>query len=297
MLFKCFNAFEYDFHEMKTFFAQNKMPVTLFDFDFINRDDPMYDKNMLLVMLSLTNNSTSSEKIKQYNQDKYAAIFNKMPKWREIWQQHEPFLRQLVNKLDRTMSVITGSTQLSSEAVNLPANGRLERFMNTLQNETEEIIGSGFHPVRNLFRKSCDPNILMISVNNKKAFVIAKPTLAGSEVFSSGAGSFYITELAQRQYISQSVGKKCKCEACRLNWPTLDGLKAIDSSFKDPRTCGVSSKAKIKENIKKGVEYVEKNYRPGMPVKEVYCYIKMINYWMHLLATSPLYPQIGSALK
>lgn len=300
LLFKFFNTFDYNFKEMKTFLKQNDKPVNVFNYDFSNRDDPVYHKNMMHVMTSVTTYSMYKEDAK-IRAPEYVALFKKFPKWRKIWKQHEHFLFQLLVKLMPAMIAISDSSHFVTQSVNTPAMNPQECLRNSMLAKTaiwkQELIGIGFYPVKNLFRSSCYPNVQLISANNQKAYVVTKPTLAGSEVFCDGMNNFYDAELLFRQEMNQELfGSKCNCDACTNKWPKLDDLEAIDPNFISPRfidirALALSSKAKVIviENIKKSIAYIEANYKPGKPTKEVCTCIRFI-FWMHLLAQSPVYP-------
>jgi hypothetical protein len=97
---KCLRLFEWKVDELEEFVKSIKQqPKTVFDFDFSDRDDPMYEKNMIRVMLSqyrgiLTNQSFLVSRVIATT----LSYVNKHPKLKILWHSRSELFEALLIK-------------------------------------------------------------------------------------------------------------------------------------------------------------------------------------------------------
>lgn len=298
MLLKCINVFDGDVKALQSFVEKNKKHVTVFDFDFSNPEDPMYDKNMILVTLSVRNNAHYCKLMTSAMGGETRAFINHHPKLKEMWRQHAPFLNKMLEKLFIPTTFLTHMSVWFSKEVNVTtasALGQIQSMMmpNTRREKLREgNAGEGLYPAHCVSNGSCDPNVYVVSVGNKIAWIVSKPTPVGSELTHKYIEPFYNLGPAanrQNQFVSY-FGYKCDCEACKNDWPRLDAMKPIDGKFEYRSINALSTPMQAKERIKKNIAYIEKNYVPNRPTKEVYTTIDYNLYEFSSLTKPAFYP-------
>lgn len=218
-------------------------------------------------------------------------------KLKELWKNHSRFLNEMLGKLIYPISFLSHMSIFFTNAVNLPSEtyfGKFQERMKPIPNRKnlyEENAGQGFYPALCLLNGSCDPNMHVISVGNKLAWIVSKPISAGSQIFRKYVQPFYNCGPAsyRQDSINKSYGYRCCCPACKFDWPRFSGLKALDPNFEYNNNQTISTHDVAKENIKKNIEYIEKNYEHNRPTKEVYLCIDYNLYEFSSLAKPAWY--------
>lgn len=297
LLIKCLNIFDNDVSEFQKFVEGNEKPATVFDFDFSNPDDPMYLKNMILVMLSVQNNAAYCKILMLAMENEIQDFIDCHDNLKQLWTNDSNFLNEMLDKLSFPITFLTHMSAFFSKDINLPTETSLGKLQKLLKPKSarekmyEQNAGQGLYPAFCLLNGSCDPNIFVVSVSNKLVWIVSKPTPAGSQVFCRYTQPFYnCGSVSYRQkMLNQSYGFRCCCSACRSNWPKLCELASVDPKFKYNDDQAMSTHEKAKNNIKKNIDYIEKNYKYNCPTKEVYSSIDYNLYEFSTMAKPAWY--------
>lgn len=297
MVLKCLNLFDYNVEELQKFVDEHKNPVTILDVG--NPNDPMYQKNMILVALSIRNAAAQFKMSKNMVPTMTSAFIKQHAKLQQLWSKHGIFLDSLLERFLLPSSQYGAVFSWFSRDINQPAESMKEKLMENLfkhesmQEMHRENIGSGLYPVSSgLLNGSCNSNIYAVGVSNKLALIVSRPVLAGDQIFRKNSETFYFCGPAGRRQENtrQHFGYICDCEACKYNWPLLANLKLSDPSFNEDHIEVLSSFQQAKENIKKNNAYIEKFYKVNQPTLEVYMTIDN-NIFEYFAAAKPsFYP-------
>lgn len=239
---------------------------TVFDFDLSNPRDPSYRKNLLLVV----NSMAKSENSRIVITDKMKAIFNSSP-FDTLWESED----------DRDFLIDCFHNQLRIHNTN-----QLEMGEHTLVQDSVasapywyvKTIGSGLCPFASLFNHSCDANVKRTCIDNRIAFVIAKPVAKGEQLFLSYGYSFYKFPREERQNLLQRFSFTCDCRACIENYPEMMKLTRLNLDFSEPEFRTLSTQAAANE-FKKNSEYIKKSIENHPSYETTTCQI----YNDHLL--------------
>ena len=88
-------------------------------------------------------------------------------------------------------------------------------------------IAGAIYPVVSLMNHSCDPNVSPLGHTiNGRVVVVADRTLKkGEPLYVTYNCGFTRSEIQMRQaYVERIYHFKCRCIACKLNWPIMSGL-------------------------------------------------------------------------
>lgn len=227
--------FDGNVDDMKRFLDANEKPFTVFDFDFSNKDDPMYVKNMILATLSMSHNMNCAQIGEYHCLTTHHRFIVKHPKLLSMWMSpHKTFLDQLLCKfLD--VEDVKGLVSCFVEVdMNLKEDGY--ELMDGKVDGVEKIeeffinrVAFVNDPYVSLVNQSCFPNICMKFVNNKHVWIVIRPIEAGEQLFMfRGPGIKYVTPRLQRQQMMlEYFGFRCDCDGCFNNWPTQGGLRKL----------------------------------------------------------------------
>ncbi|KAG4075380.1 hypothetical protein HA402_003171 [Bradysia odoriphaga] len=297
LLMKCLNVFDYNVPEFQKFVEKNRKPVTVFDFDFSDPEEAMSLKNAILVMLSIQNNAPYCKILVSIMGSEIRDFVSCHAKLKQLWENHGKFLNEMLAKLIFPVTLLTHMSAFFSKEINLPTETRLGRLQKERKPKParekmfEQNSGQGLYPAFCLLNGSCDPNVFVVSASNKLVWIVAKPIPAGSQLFCKYDQPFYNSGPASRRQglFKQSYGYTCCCEACLYDWPRLSALEAVDPSFKYNDNQTLSNHEEAVENIRKNIEYIEKNYKHNRPTKEVYTSIDYNMYEFSSLAKPAWY--------
>lgn len=293
MLLKFLNVFAGDVDELKKFLDENKKRTTIFDFDFSDPNDPMRQKNFILAQLALRNNSKQMGLMFDYFKFTNKEFVNCHPKLKKLWREHGRFLDDLLEKLSGPAFCCINLPVRVSQPINLSNESLFQEA--TAQSFGDifiETVGVGFYPAFLSLNGSCNGNVGIVPVGNKAVWVVNKPVPAGAQLFREYISQFFDNGPAahRREENQKYYGFTCECEACKRDWPTLDGLKAVDPNFKRQQIRSLSTRVQAQENIKKYVEYIDNNYQHKKPTKEVYVSIVNMDFELHTMAKPSFYP-------
>lgn len=288
LLLRCLNVFDYNVPELQRFVKAHQKPVTVFDFDMSKLEEPMFSKNSILMILSVQNSATHCKHLADAMAEETRAFINKHPRLRMLWDDHKSFLNEMLQRVMFPVTLLTNMSAFFSKEINISPT--LEDKPTSSGNQMfEQNCGQGIYPAYSLLNTCCDPNIFAVSVGKKLAWIVSRPIPAGSQLFCKYDQPFYSFGPASRRQaiFDNSYGFVCTCDACRNDWPTLPQLTAIDPSFQYNQT--LSTHEEAEKNIKKNNEYIEKNYNPNRPTKEVFSSIEYNMQEFALLAKPAWY--------
>lgn len=250
--------FDDNVDELKKFLAANSKPKCVFDFDFSNKDDPMYRKNMILATLSMSHDMNCAQMGKFHCLKTHHRFVMKHPKLRALWMSsHKKFLDELLLKfLD--VEDVKGRVNCFNEIdMNLKEKG-----YDLIDQKTDipfkvdtffcNAVADVIDPYLSLLNQSCYPNIITKVVNNIHAWIVVRPVKAGDQLFMfRGPGIKYVTPRAERQeIIRECFGFKCDCDGCRKNWPTQQNMKKfVDVSSAEEKLVISLQNMKLKSEI------------------------------------------------
>lgn len=227
--------FDDDVDEMKKFLDANAEPKCVFDFDFSNRDDPMFERNMILATLSMSHNMNCAKMGKQLCLTTHHRFILKHPKLRSLWMSsHKDYLDDLLCKLldvEDVKGLVSCFTELD---MNLNDSGydlidKKTDGVKKIGNVYANSVGFVNDPYLSLLNQSCYPNIFTKFVNNKHAWIVIRPIEAGEQLFMfRGPGIKYVTPRLQRQQMMlEHFGFKCDCDGCVNNWPVQQEMRKL----------------------------------------------------------------------
>lgn len=217
---------------------------TVFDYDLNNSEDPLYKINLLLV----ANSMAKSEHSKIVITDKMKNMFNSPP-FDSLWDTDE----------EREFLIECFHNQLRIHNTNQLEMG--EHVFESFSDQScwyVKTIGSGLCPFASLFNHSCDANIKRTCIDNKIAFVVARPITAGSQLFLSYGYSSHRIPKNERRNLLQRYSFTCDCEACIQNYPELPELPKYDPDFVEPSFCAMSVNEAVSQ-FRSNCEYIERN--------------------------------------
>lgn len=254
---------------------------TIFDFDWSNNGDPIYNINMLLAVNSLPVH------------DDVIEMFSK-----DFTQNHfflqEQFKSMATSKEDRDFLYNFFLKQLSCLITN--RIGLVNEYSRKIEPDgTERVlprgIRAGIFPFMSLFNHSCDPNVTYVNVDNKICIYATRPIHAGEQVCISYFSPFITNSKAERQErIVRTHNFKCDCIACAQNYPTFDQLERKDPTL-DFEALSLThtgdgvvpfSSADAIVELKKCIQYIENKYKyhPCCEVSTTIFYIVHLMYKM-----------------
>jgi hypothetical protein len=291
MIIKCLTVFDWNVEDFKKFWEANKQTVTVFDLDFSDRNDSMYEKNMIRVML------TQAIRFNIY--PRAAVLIDSLiqhPMLKKLWNSHEKFFHKLAMRL---MEVACGTERHAfySKRVNIEEcveeiYSKNPGSFNECFDVKIEFLGLTLHPFYDMLRHSCDQNTQCLIVSNKLVTYACKPIKKGSEIFKTLSYSFAQSGPAAERKRRYSIFGifNCDCEACINDWPTIPGMRFVDPFFQYPVVRVFASHDQAKKNIARNNEYVDRNFKAHEPIQEVYITIENNHIELFGLARPSFYP-------
>lgn len=85
-------------------------------------------------------------------------------------------------------------------------------------------VGRATNPTLALINHSCDPNYRRISIGTTTLAYATKLIPKGGEILDNYAQTFDASPKEARLKYLEKYNFQCQCQACRENWPTLEGL-------------------------------------------------------------------------
>jgi SET domain len=222
----------------------NSSTRTVFDCDLSDPNDADYVKNLLVVV----NSMAKSEHSKIVITEGMKSVFNHPP-FDALWSTNDE--RELLIECFHNQLRIHNTNQLEMGEHSLEkTSDRNYWFVKT--------IGSGLCPFASLFNHSCDANVKRTCVDNKIAFIVAKPIAADEQLFLSYGYSSYRYQRDERQSLLGRFSFTCDCVACVENYPTLENLPRIDNEFIEPDFSSMKFD-EAKRIFMKNCSFVEEN--------------------------------------
>ena len=224
---------------------------TVFDFDFSNPNDPMYDKNLLVAVFGLSRIvevERQKTKIDQNLSEQEKLSRKCSIDYLRIWSTNSFYLNQNLSK--------------------------------SVEYEFASSIGSGIFPFMSLLNHSCYPNVTHITVDNKNVLTVSRPIKAGEQIFITyGYSSFRYTRDERKQKLAR-YKFNCDCIACIEDYPKLEKLPKDDRRrFKEPEFDVHSTKAAIIQ-FKTNCKYIGRNIKTH-PTYEVMQLILHNDFILH----------------
>lgn len=298
MIVKCLSIFNFNIAELKKFLEKNSKQVTLFDFDFSDPSDNMYEKNMILVALSIRNTASYLKMGKMIVRSETSAFVSRHPKLQELWSKHAGFLNELMEKAFVALSPISHLSAWFSKDVNLAVTSLKDAMIKKINVNParagmhQENVGQGMYPFFASLNGSCDRNVSSVCVSNKVLSIVCRPIKAGSQLFRMNSEPFYNhgPAAARRAQIQQMFGYWCDCEPCKKDWPTYEGLRAVDPFFQYRNAQTFSSHKEARETVARNNVYVDANYIESDPTQEVCITIDNNSFELNGLARPAFYP-------
>lgn len=219
---------------------------TVFDYDLSNPNDPLYKGNLLLV----ANAMAKSENSKIVITEKMKKTFD-LPPFDSLWETDD----------DREFLIEFFHDQLRIHNTN-----QLEMGEHVLEESADEsywyvkTVGSGLCPFASLFNHSCDANVKRVCIDNKIAFVVARPVAAGQQLFLSYGYSSHRISRDERQSLLKRYSFHCDCEACVEDYPEINELQKHDPDFADPICCTMTVQEAVKA-FKANCEYIQRKIK------------------------------------
>lgn len=284
--------FDGNVDEMKKFLNSNRKPSCVFDFDFSNKDDPMFEKNMILATLSMSHNMNCAEIGKFHCLTTHHRFIMKHPKLRSMWMSsHKKFLDNLLCKfldvedvkglVSCFVEVDMNLKEAGYDLIDQKTDGatKIESFF-------ANSVASVNDPYLSLVNQSCFPNICIKFVNNKHVWIVIRPVKSGEQLFMfRGPGIKYVTPRVQRQQMMlEYFGFRCDCDGCLNNWPTQQTMKKLSNEDKLAISCeDLRLNSRIDHNqSKEYADYVKYATKIQAMAKYFPCYdsIYLEHKWM-----------------
>jgi hypothetical protein len=119
-----------------------------------------------------------------------------------------------------------------------------------------------------------------------------RPIKKGSQLFRMYCEPFYNFGPAavRREQVKQQAGIWCDCEACKNDWPTYEGLRAIDPFFQYDIAREFSPRDVAKKTVERNNAYVDEHFVENQPTQEVYVTIDNHVFELNGLTRPAFYP-------
>ena len=211
---------------------------TVFDFDLSNPKDPMYQKNLLVAINSLSRNFDNEI----YHLSDQDAVLNIPPINQKVRnkKRNEDLMKSIVDQ--KAILTTNGITNY------VPGQLMLSRFQTVLL------------PFGSLFNHSCLPNVGTLMIDNKTIFYVARPVAAGEQLFIS----YDICSIQDSHDFRAEVLKPyqftCDCIACTQKCQ-LDHLPSRDRNYRDPDFTSCPPQLAI-ERFKRNCLYIQSQPNP-----------------------------------
>lgn len=202
-------------------FLTNKRTVTVFDFNFADKKDPMYRKNMFLASWFL------KPTMKGVDIDEKLDALRLHPTFRRVFEGKKEFLKQFLQKSEEIFKgnyIVVKKWPL--DVGNMAARHRIFGTDLISPMMFKNTVGFGCFPFTSLLNHSCAPNcVSMINKSGKMVTVVLRGIPKGGQLFinymnQEAANYFVKTPYNIRQLtLYHRFGFRCDCEACTLILP------------------------------------------------------------------------------
>ena len=225
---------------------------TVFDFDLSNPKDPMYQKNLLVAINSLSKNF-DNEICDLSDQDVVLDV---------------PPINQKVRSKKRNLhlmrSIVEQKQILETNGIALTKQFKSDVYY-VPGTQTITSYGTALLPFGSLFNHSCFPNVESVTINNKVVFYVARQITSGDQLFIYYGVCSISDSHKMRTETLKSYQFTCECIACAQKCQ-LDHLPSKDRKFREPdfRSCPPQEAI---EQFKKNCRYIQS--KPKSLCKEV----------------------------
>lgn len=248
---------------------------TVYDLDLNGAVDELYKKNAILAINALTTvRETDYTKTNPMNE-----LFKK-----------SPFDLLLKTEDDRIFMKKFARDQLRILDTNLYDMKEHSRVNKTSQTFGQSI-GSGLFLFASLFSHSCDALVKRITVDNRIAFVVVRPVVAGEQVYISYGYSSYAMSRDLRRSHLRSYGFICDCKACSNNYTQLTQQQRMIREYEEADHEEMTAQTAIAA-FEKACKFVKKiiNYHPCYETTDMMIYC---DHLLHQISKLPL-EEIGT---
>lgn len=203
-------------------------PWNYFDFDWRKMDRDVYEKNLVLIMLS---KHKYRESIRHNNPNTCLGSF-------------EGAMLESVKRMFPMELILSRFISVPKEKSKVGHTGNKVLFPKIVSN----FVGKMISPLQCFTTISCAPNAEFINVDDKLVLMVLRPIKAGEKITVSLGGITFVqyAKEARQQLHKQLFDAPCTCVACRKNWKTIFG-----SVIKlDPNTDEVMARLRWEMKIK-----------------------------------------------
>lgn len=234
---------------------------TVYDLDLSGPIDEDYKKNAMLAINALTTvRETDYTKTDPLNELFDKAPFDSLLKTESDREFLKEFARNQLRILDTNL-------------YDMKEHSRASLSYKTRQTFGQSI-GSGLFLFASLFSHSCDPLVKRITVDNKIAFVVVRPVLAGEQLYISYGYSSYAMSRDIRRSHLRSYGFVCDCKACSNNYSQLTQQRRMIREYVEEDHEAMTAQTAIAA-FKKACKFVMKiiDYHPCYETTDmmIYC--------------------------
>ena len=224
---------------------------TVFDFDLSDPDDPMYQKNLLVAINSLSKNF----KNKTFDLSAQHAVLDVPPINQKV--------RSKKKNLNLMRSIVDQKQIWETNGIGC--------YMPVAVTNVTALLAFG-----SLFNHSCFSNVELVTIDNKVVFYVARPITSGEQLFINYGVCSISDSYKMRTETLKSYHFTCECIACAHKCQ-LDHLPSRDRKFRDPdfRFCPPQEAI---EQFKRNCRYIQS--KPKSLCKEV---ATLIAHNAHLL--------------
>ena len=256
--------------------VDNAETRNLFDFDWSNPDDPLYEKNLLLVVNGLSKTAGSFMSFGSFMLKYYEPLVDKSRSSAKI-----KFLKKFIKNQ---------STIYLTNGYSLKEFNREKVAPGLACQQYDKRVGSGLFLFSSLLNHSCYSNVTRVTVENKLVLVVARPIKAGEQIFISYGFSSWRLPLKERRHFMKPHKFKCDCVACTNDYPQMLQLAKTDPKFIEPCFHLIAHQKAIAQ-FKKNCNYITKNTK-NQPCYEISILIQNNSHLLHGLARDS-YDDIG----
>ena len=208
------------------------MKKTVFDFDLSNPDDPMYEKNLLIAV-----NSLSTVVEVEFEGLSSTETHIKLEEQEFKTKSALKYLRIWCTNAFEMLILFESSTEKAG------------------------MYGSGVFPFMSLLNHSCYPNVDTVAVDNKFVLTVTRPIKAGEQIFITYGYSSVLYTRKEREKLLARYKFTCDCIACIEDYPKLEKLPKVKlCGFKQPPKGESTGEAAI-QKFKINCNLIEKNIK------------------------------------
>lgn len=257
MFMKLYEVFGNSMKEMKMFVEmhENKR-YNVFDFNWSDPNDPMYYKNMLLVIFGFQSENRGT------------------PGFESEMNEALNIFSNFVDCLDKSNDFVKIMAETQNEKAFrktilwkiMEAYECRNEFRIEVHTATNMTLGMFFHPSIMILNHSCDPNIIIHVTNDKKlVWIVNQPIPAGGQIFINYTPAYYFTGRFVPSF-SNTCQAHFGCIPCQFGWPDrstmkeimrqcIDNMKQIFKTEEDARNYG-----KFANLLESCYDFINKNF-------------------------------------